>query len=362
MVQNQTDNADDGRRGRRRRRTSRSPTRTGQPVKVPANDRVEVRFPVKTDAGHRAPTGSVATHGPDSDAAETRLPVYTPVTTEAFATYGTIDNGAIAQPVKTPTGVVPHSAGSRSTRRPPRLQALTDAVVYLVDYPYESADVYVSRIIAAHVVARRVRRVRRARRAEHDASGRAHQRRHQGVDRVQNNDGGFSTWTQGGDPQPYISVEAADAVVLARLAGYSVPDSARSRALSYIHDIESKFPTYWDTPERHAVSAYALYVRNEAGDRDAAKADALYRSDPVFRSTRWRGSGRSSTTWPSPAPSVKRSRTVPRHAGRRGHVHHRLQRRREPHPGSDRRTDGIVLDAPISMQPDSDLIPRSSPA
>ena len=31
--------------------------------------------------------------------------------------------------------------------------------------------------------------------------------------------------------------------------------------------------------DRHAASAYALHVRNEAGDRDPAKAEALYRSD-----------------------------------------------------------------------------------
>src|SRR4029079_14922469 len=96
---------------------------------------------------------------------------------------------------------------------------------------------------------------------------------------LQNDDGGFSTWTRGADPQPYISVERTDVLVRAQLAGFGVPDSARNRALAYVHDIESKFPTYWDTQARHAASAYALYVRNQAGDRDPAKAEALYRSD-----------------------------------------------------------------------------------
>ena len=43
---------------------------------------------------------------------------------------------------------------------------------------------------------------------------------------LQNDDGGFSTWTRGGDPQPYISVQATEALVLARLAGFAVPETS----------------------------------------------------------------------------------------------------------------------------------------
>ena len=59
----------------RRRRTSRSPTRTVSAVKVPANDRVEVRFPVKTDAAGtaRLPDHRDATVG-DADSADRRVP------------------------------------------------------------------------------------------------------------------------------------------------------------------------------------------------------------------------------------------------------------------------------------------------
>jgi hypothetical protein len=96
-------------------------------VKVPANDRVEVRFPVKTDAAGTARYRISATHDADADSASGEFPVYTPVTTEAFATYGVVDDGAIAQPVQTPTGVVPQYGGleidTSSTGMP-------DAVVY----------------------------------------------------------------------------------------------------------------------------------------------------------------------------------------------------------------------------------------
>ncbi len=60
------------------------------------------------------------------------LPVYTPATSEAFATYGVIDDGAIAQPVLYPTGVFPQYGGLEINTSSTALQALTDAVLYLV--------------------------------------------------------------------------------------------------------------------------------------------------------------------------------------------------------------------------------------
>jgi len=330
----------------------------GLRVKVPANDRVEVLFPVETEAAGTARYRVSASDGSDGDSATGEFPVYTPVTTEAFATYGVIDNGAIAQPLQTPTGVVPQYGGLEVDTSSTAMQTLTDAVVYMNDYPYESADAYASRIIALTSL-----------RDVFAAFGGAGVPTPTQVDArinfdikslqaLQNSDGGFSTWTRDGDPQPYISVEAAEALVLARLAGFAVSDSARDRALAYIRDIESKFPSYWDTPERHATSAYALHVRFEAGDRDAAKADALYRSDPALPldALAW--------LWPvvdDPAISGAIATTI----ANRAHEEPGTATFTASYSdganlvlGSDRRTDGIVLDALITMQPASDLIPK----
>src|SRR6185295_11441569 len=82
-----------------------------------------------------------------SDASQVELPVYTPATTEAFATYGEIDEGAIAQPVKMPPGVFPQFGGLEITTSSTQLQALTDAVLYLVSYPFECNEQIASRVI-----------------------------------------------------------------------------------------------------------------------------------------------------------------------------------------------------------------------
>jgi len=63
----------------------------GKRVTVPARDRVEVRFPASTDMAGVTQFQVAAVSGSYQDAAFGELPVYTPATTEAFATYGVID-------------------------------------------------------------------------------------------------------------------------------------------------------------------------------------------------------------------------------------------------------------------------------
>src|SRR6185295_15860210 len=78
----------------------------GRRVTVPANNRVEVRFPIAAVKPGTARFQIAAGSDVGSDAAEISLPVYTPATTEAMATYGVIDSGSIAQPVKAPADAI----------------------------------------------------------------------------------------------------------------------------------------------------------------------------------------------------------------------------------------------------------------
>jgi len=122
---------------------------TGQRVSVPANDRIEVRFPGTTDSAGTAYVRVVGVSGDDADAAMVRLPVYTPATTEAFATYGVVDDdGAVLQPISSPEGVFSQYGGLEITTSSTALQALTDAVLYLVSYPFDCSEQISSRILA----------------------------------------------------------------------------------------------------------------------------------------------------------------------------------------------------------------------
>ena len=249
---------------------------TGRRVTVPANDRVEVRFPATTAEVGTARFRVAATSGVYADAAEVELPVYTPATAEAFATYGVVDDGAVAQPTLAPTGVFPQFGGLEIDTSATALQALTDAVLYLYEYRYDSSDGYASRIMAVAAL----RDVLDA----FDADGlptpsELDTRVNSDIARsvaLQNDDGGFPYWQRGRGSIPWQSIQSTHALVLADAAGYQVPAGASSRALDHLARIEEFFPSPYGADIRNTLSSYALYVRAEAGKRDVAKATALY--------------------------------------------------------------------------------------
>jgi uncharacterized protein YfaS (alpha-2-macroglobulin family) len=71
-------------------------------------------------------------------------------------------------------------------------------------------------------------------------------------------------------------VHAAHALVLAKAKGYQVPDEMLTKVKPYLKNIEKHFDQYHKSPQvRWTISAYALYVRNLMGDKDAAKAKKL---------------------------------------------------------------------------------------
>ncbi len=335
----------------------------GRRITVPANDRVEVRFPAAAVNAGTAQFRVAAVSDDAADSAIISLPVYTPATAEAFATYGTIDsNGgttAIAQPLVTPTGVFPQFGGLEVDTSSTALQALTDAVIYLSDYPYENADGRASRIIA--IVA--LRDVLDA----FDATGlpsasaleSAMRRDLDALSRLQNDDGGFPSWRRGDVSQPFTSLAAMQALVSATNAGYTVSQQTLDQGLWYLTDIESRVPQWYEQEVRDTLSAYALNIRNLAGDRDSAKAQALYdRADQTL--------GLDALAWLWPVIDDQATDAA---------IERMFLNRATETPGaatfatdygeqayllaySDTRTDGIVLDALITQRPDSDLIPK----
>lgn len=123
---------------------------SGQRVTVPANDRVAVRFPAMTQNVGTAYTQIVAASGKYGDAAQVAIPVYTPATTEAFAVYGTVDDGAVARArIAQPQGVFPQFGGLEVSTSATALQSLTDAVLYLQRYPFECTEQIASRVMVA---------------------------------------------------------------------------------------------------------------------------------------------------------------------------------------------------------------------
>ena len=280
----------------------------GYALEVPANDRVEVRFPTQTAGAGTArfQFAAVAANQPAiADAAEIDLPVFTPATTEAFAVYGEIDaSGALLQTLRPPTDAVPSYGGLEVTISSTALQALQDY------------------------------------------------------------GGGFPIWRRGGEVWPYHSVHVAHALARARLKGYAVPEDMLSRSLDYLRTIEDHFPSWYGAGVRRGLSSYALYVRKLLEDDDPSRARRLINEagleDLSLESVGWLLFVLSD----DPASH----RTV---AEMRRFLNNRVTETAGAATvasgysdgaylllHSSRRTDAVLLEALVVDQPDSDLITK----
>ncbi|HEY5949313.1 MAG TPA: alpha-2-macroglobulin family protein [Kofleriaceae bacterium] len=120
----------------------------GKRVTVPGGQRAEVRFELSTHERGRAVVQTIAVAGEFADASNVELPVYEPATTEAFATYGVVDDKPQFEQLKVPADIFADVGGVEAELSSTQLQNLTDAYWYLYAYPFECAEQRSSRMLA----------------------------------------------------------------------------------------------------------------------------------------------------------------------------------------------------------------------
>ncbi|MFN8422252.1 MAG: alpha-2-macroglobulin family protein [Anaerolineae bacterium] len=359
---------------------------TGMRVTVPAGDRVEVRFPAKAAMAGTAVFQAAALAVDDPTAADAQrvtLPVWTPTTTEAFATYGTIggrvggagagaagggDGGAAAQMVARPSGAVPSFGGLSVTASSTALGNLTDAVLYLNTYPYDCTEQIASRLMA-NVALIDVLDAFHApglpSRAEGEARIAADIKE---LVKRQRGDGGFGYWSSADERTAvWGSIHAIHALVRARAKKYPVDENAMQQALAFVRDIRSHMepdPFPWSEEAKRAAEAHALSVRAAAGDVDGARAAALFGEagkDAPVDVMGWLlgviAADDATKGGPAQVEILRRltnavSETA---AGAQFSVGY-AEEGANLILASDRRADAVVLDALMTAQPDSDLI------
>lgn len=336
----------------------------GQSVTVPASDRVELRFPVATDMAGTARFQAAVAAGDFADAASFDVPVWTPATSEAFATYGTLDEGAVAQPVEAPPDVWSSFGGLEITTSSTALQALTDAVLYLNAYPYECHEQLSSRLLANAALRDVLAAFEADGLPEPEALSASVARDLEVLAQRQNPDGGWAFWRRGDPSWPYLTLHVAHAMARAEQKGAEPDANMRSSALTYLQRIEQHIPGWYTPYHRYTIEAYAVYVRRLLGDADVGKALEVYGKSGddglAMEGLGWllptlHAGGRTSEV--QAILHYIGNHTTETAAGAHfvngvsdGAEHVLLH--------SDRRVDGVLLEALIEVDPETDLIPK----
>ena len=347
-----------------------------QRVLVPADDRVEVRFDVETSSAGIARFQIAAVAGDLADAAQGSLPVYTPSTTEAFATYGVIDSGtgigpvssenvadstgdgAILHKVDRIAGVFPQFGGLEITTSSTAVQALTDSVIYLSEYRYSSSDAYASRIMAIAALRDVLEAFESPQLPSPAALDNQVAADLEELLRFEDGNGGYYSWSRADEISPYRSIQAGHAMVIAKNNGYPVDERALERSMRFLQTIEQRVRQLEHAGLTNFLNAYALHVRHLSGDSDEARAEALFASGGETH-----GVDALAFLWPivgsdSASEIQRRIRNATIEQAGYANFSTAYGEGAWVILHSDRRTDGIVLDAMVEMDPSSDLVPK----
>jgi uncharacterized protein YfaS (alpha-2-macroglobulin family) len=360
VVQNQTDAAmrvDVALRASNLRLTAGA----GRRIEVAPRDRVEIRFPAAAALAGEARVQVGAVTETWTDAATTSFPVWSPAASEAFATYGEIDAGAVRQPVRVPASVVPEFGGLEITTSSTALQALTDAVLYLSEYPYECAEQVASRVLAMAALRDLLAAFAAEGLPPSEEIVAAMQRDIDRLVRLQNNNGGFGLWRRGGKSWPYVSAHVTHALLWARNNSYRVPEPVLERARGYLRDIESHVAGWPSERSRRTAIAYATHVLHRSGEKTTHAARRMIEEKGLA------GLSLEAIGWLLPVLAGD-ARQV---AAMRRYLENRVSETAaaanfvtQVQDGdyltlrSSRRADAVILDALLVTRPRHDLIPK----
>jgi uncharacterized protein YfaS (alpha-2-macroglobulin family) len=340
---------------------------TARRVAVPGDGRVEVHFSGAASRAGAAPIQVGAVAADLVDAAQVNVPVQVPLTLEAFAAYFEVEAAPIAQPLLAPAGAREDFGGLEIETSSTVLQTLSDAYVYLSEYPYGCAEQISSRVLAAAGLGEALRAFsREARPAEVQAAVKADLEQ---LASFQNEDGGFGFWPERRS-DPYVSVHAAHAIAVAKAAGFGIPEKMRESALKYLRDIQKRIPKEYVGPARRALEAYALHVTRKLDpEAGPAAAETLARARELARGS-LEDLPPEAAAWILPILSAdpgsrlevdslrKRISNCVEETAGLAHFEFSYPEGGQRLLEASRRADAVILDALLDSDPGSDLIPK----
>ncbi len=248
---------------------------------LPAQSRQQILIPATArDTGENQLLVSVFNEQVQ-DAALGSFPIYVPASQEGFAAYGIVEDTIAVQGFQLPADVHRNFGQLTISTSSTVLQSLLDSYQVLVDtrgwdYPERLA----SRLLANIALRDVLYAFNQPELPVPAALDRHIQADVDALVRLQRPNGGFPLWDVRDPAWPFVSVHSMHALAVARHNGYAVSAEAMQAGLLYLATIERHYPDYFQPATRRYITAYALYVRSLLGDVDLQAAERLLGSVP----------------------------------------------------------------------------------
>lgn len=247
----------------------------GRHFEIPANDRVEIRLPVEARTAGSANIQVATFANGSSDASELSIPLQAPVTAESFATYGTIDQGVVAQKIVAPTNVINEIGGLEITTSSTAMQQLDDARDYLVNYPYACSEQLSSQILGLGALGDLITQFKTAAPKGVDLPQIAALESQNVLElcKRQQTDGGFGLWVKDENVKfPFVSIQCARALYECTKHNIPVPPGVIENCKKYLRNAKYNQPKLFGKKGDVALKAYSLNTRFQMGDAKAIEA------------------------------------------------------------------------------------------
>ena len=313
---------------------------------------------------------TVVASGKFADASENEIPIFTPATSEAFATYGDIaESGIVLQQVKAPLEVFPQFGGLEISTSSTTLQALTDAVLDLYNYVFECNEQLASRVIGVGSL--------------RDALSAFNVKGFPSVNQVnfklsaaikklnnrQYSNGGFSFWeaTDYTEASPFVSNHVGLAIDVCKQKKIEYNVQVWNKLKSYIEGIQNRVPGWYGKKTKLSIQAMAHYVLAKHGEDVSAKALQLFSKETIedfsLEALGWLLVAMQPKQASSTKAAIEKilkhlSAKVTETAETANFVTSYGDDGKYVMLHSDRRTDGVLLEALLTVDEKNSLIPK----
>ena len=337
----------------------------GYTLSVPARSRSLVEIPAHAEATGTARLQVSVFSAAHQDHVLEELPVYRPAARQGFATYGVVEDAPALHTLQVPPDVLPGFGAFSVTTSSTQLQMLVDSCLSLREVRWEDPS-SLSSVILANTAMRDVLYAFGV--PGLPTPQEADQEIQDDIDTLleyQNQDGGFPWWRKGRPSRVYVSVQAIHALVQAHNEGYRVDSEAMDRGLDYLRNIRQAFEPGVGPETRRLITAYALWIRSQADDVDSVRASRLLAEAP------WDEHPLEVLGWsmlvlardPSAAEEVADLlrfvlNRVEETSGKASFIQGYRETDGYTVFQSSRRGEGAMLQAVMTVDPESDVIPK----